>query len=206
MTVKAVVFDVGNVLLEWKPEAFYDAKYGVARRKAFFAETEIFAVNYRVDQGAPLQATIYAYAEKTPEYTAEIRDWCDSWLKMVPSDISHSVRILRKLREKGVPVLGLTNFGIETWEMARKVYPFLDEFDELYHSGYMEVAKPSPRIYEMLEEGSGFSGDQLIFADDTEANIAAAGFYGWKTHLFTNPEGWAARLVSEGLLTVQEAV
>jgi 2-haloacid dehalogenase len=40
-----------------------------------------------------------------------------------------------------------------------------------------------------------------LFADDMPANIAAAAARGWKTHHFTNPEGWADRLIEEGLLT-----
>ena len=206
MTVKAVIFDVGNVLLEWKPEAFFSGKYGVARAKAFFAKTEIEAVNYRIDLGAPFKDSLYDYAEKAPEFAAEIRDWHDSWLQMASPDIPHSVRLLRALRSKGVPVFALTNFGIETWEIARGVFPFLDEFDRLYHSSRMKTAKPSPRIYEMVEEDCGHSGDELIFTDDKEENLAAAGVYGWKTHLFTDPAGWAARLVVEGMLTEEEAV
>ncbi len=206
MTVKAVIFDVGNVLLEWKPEAFYAQKYGADRAKAFFAETDVEAVNYRIDQGAPFKSSLYDYADQVPEYAAEIRDWHDSWLQMASPEIPHSVRLLRALQAKGAPVFALTNFGIETWEIARGVFPFLDEFDRLYHSGHMKVAKPSPRIYEMVEEDCGLSGDELIFADDREENLATAGVYGWKTHLFKDPAGWADRLVAEGLLKAEEAV
>jgi 2-haloacid dehalogenase len=57
----------------------------------------------------------------------------------------------------------------------------------------------------MLEDGSGLSGDELIFADDRTDNIVVAGARGWKTHLFEHPQGWADRLVAEGLLTESEA-
>jgi 2-haloacid dehalogenase len=45
----------------------------------------------------------------------------------------------------------------------------------------------------------------LIFADDRTDNVAAADARGWKTHLFEHPQGWADRLVAEGLLTEAEA-
>jgi len=112
---------------------------------------------------------------------------------------------LRALRAKGIPVFALSNFGIETFALAREVYPFLNEFDRSYISGHMGVIKPDPTIYRMLEEDCGIYPDRLIFADDRADNIAAAEARGWKTHLFTGPEGWAARLVAEGLLTADEA-
>jgi len=37
MTVEAVVFDIGNVLLEWHPEHYFDRTIGPERRKAMFA-------------------------------------------------------------------------------------------------------------------------------------------------------------------------
>lgn len=41
MPVKAVVFDIGNVLIKWNPERFYDARLGVAERKRLFAEVPL---------------------------------------------------------------------------------------------------------------------------------------------------------------------
>ena len=40
MTPQAVVFDIGNVLIEWQPERFYDAEIGADRRRALFAEED----------------------------------------------------------------------------------------------------------------------------------------------------------------------
>ena len=102
-------------------------------------------------------------------------------------------------------MFSLTNFGIQTYDIAAEVYPFLREFDRDFISGHMGVIKPDPQIFQMLEDESGLSGDALIFADDRDDNIAAAAARGWNTHLFKNPEGWAARLVEEGLLTEDEA-
>ena len=45
----------------------------------------------------------------------------------------------------------------------------------------------------------------LLFTDDRRENIEAAEARGWQGHLFEGPEGWAGRLVSEGLLTAEEA-
>ena len=38
MTIKAVVFDIGNVLIHWDPKPFYDNLIGPERRKHLFEQ------------------------------------------------------------------------------------------------------------------------------------------------------------------------
>ncbi|MCA1335755.1 HAD family hydrolase [Pseudooceanicola marinus] len=203
--IKAVVFDIGNVLLEWNPEAHYDAKYGEEKRREIFAAVDLAAMNDRVDRGEDMGELTRRLAADHPEWHDEIMTWHEDWLTMCSPAIPHSWRLLRALRGKGIPVFSLSNFGIGTYEIARAEYPVLNEFDQGYVSGHLGVIKPDPRIYEILEEGSGLSGEALLFTDDRADNIAAAAARGWRTHQFEHPEGWAARLVAEGLLSEEEA-
>ncbi|WP_147126755.1 HAD family hydrolase [Shimia ponticola] len=206
MTIQAVIFDIGNVLIEWQPERYYDRTIGEDRRKEMFAQVDLHGMNELVDLGHNFTETIYATAEKYPEWRAEIRDWHDNWIELGSPAIDQSVRLLRALRAKGVPVFNLTNFGVESYAYAQTQYDFLNEFDREYVSGRMRVTKPSERIYQMVEEDCGIAPSALLFADDRTDNIDMAQARGWKTHLFDGPQGWADRLVSEGLLTRDEAV
>ena len=205
MTIKAVVFDIGNVFFEWQPERFFDSVIGGQRRREMFANVDLHGMNDRVDLGQNFTDTVMATADANPDWATEIRMWHDRWIDMAAPAIDHSVRLMKALQAKGTPVFSLTNFGIQTYDIAAEVYPFLREFDRDFISGHMGVIKPDPQIFQMLEDESGLSGDALIFADDRDDNIAAAAARGWNTHLFKNPEGWAARLVEEGLLTEDEA-
>ena len=205
MTIKAVVFDIGNVLIEWQPERFYDSVIGEARRTDMFASVDLHGMNDKVDMGHHFTDTIYATAEDYPEWRDEIRMWHDRWIEMASPVIDHSVRLMTALQSQGIPVFSLTNFGIQSYDHAALHYPFLRAFDRDFISGHMQVIKPADRIYQMLEEASGLSGADLIFTDDRKDNIAAAQARGWRTHLFEGPQGWADRLVAEGLLTQEEA-
>ncbi|WP_377510591.1 HAD family hydrolase [Octadecabacter sp. R77987] len=205
MPIQAVIFDIGNVLIEWQPERFYDAVIGEDRRRAFFDALDLHAMNDDVDRGAPFRDRIYAEAEKHPAWRDEIRMWHDRWSDMATPAIDHSVRLLRALRSKGVPVFALTNFGVETFEIGRAAYPFLDEFDRHYVSGHMRVIKPEPLIYDMVEQDCGIAPGALLFTDDRIDNINVAAARGWQTHLFDGPQGWADRLVAEGLLGEKDA-
>lgn len=203
--IDAVIFDIGNVLIEWQPERYYDRVFGEDRRRAVFDTVDLHGMNDRIDRGADFRGTIYDTAEAYPQFAEEIRHWHDNWLDLAQPEIPHSVTLLRRLRTKGIPVFALTNFGVGSFEVAERAYPFLTEFDRRYVSGHMRVIKPEARIYEMVEEDCGIPPDRLLFTDDRADNIAAATRRGWQTHLFEGPAGWAARLVSEGLLTAEEA-
>ncbi|MFK7870804.1 MAG: HAD-IA family hydrolase [Roseobacter sp.] len=206
MTPKAVIFDVGNVLIEWHPNRFYDAVIGEDRRRALFAGVDLNGMNELVDLGHPFKETVYALADKAPEWGDEIRMWHDRWIEMASPVIEHSVRLMKALQAKGVPVFSLTIFGIDSDDFAATHYPFLRHFDRDFISGHMQLIKPNPEIYRQVEATSGLSGSDLIFADDRADNIDMAKSHGWQTHLFDGPQGWADRLVDAGLLLRKEAL
>ena len=205
MTPTAVIFDIGNVLIEWQPERFFDAEIGIDKRRSLFDAIDLHAMNDRVDRGENFSAVLAETAEQHPAHKAELDIWHDRWLDLASPAIDHSVRLMSALQARRVPVYSLTNFGIETYEIATTRYGFLRAFDLDFISGHMGVIKPDPRIYEMLEEGAGLTGGQLLFTDDRAENIAAAAARGWQTHLFEGSQGWADRLVAAGLLTPEEA-
>lgn len=202
---QAVIFDIGNVLTRWQPEAFYDRVIGEDRRRALFAEVDLHRMNDIVDEGALFRETIYDWADRTPHWQAEIRLWYDRWIELASPRIEGSIALQRALRAKGVPVFALTNFGKYSFEEALPKMDFLTDFDRLYVSGRMGVIKPDPRIYEMVEDDCGLPPESLLFTDDRADNITAAARRGWRTHQFESWQGWAARLVAEGLLTAKEA-
>lgn len=200
MTIDAVIFDIGNVLIEWVPERHFDQTLGEEKRRALFAEVDLHAMNERIDLGEDFKSVVYDTAETYPEWRDAIRMWHDNWLDLATPEIPLSIQLLRDLRAKGVPVFALTNFGVGTFDVAEKAYPFLTEFDQRYISGHMKLSKPDPAIYAAVEADCGIPPDRLLFADDRADNIAAAKARGWQTHLFENPEGWQACLIDHGLL------
>lgn len=193
--VKAVIFDIGNVLLEWHPDKVYGGLIpDPVERAAIFEEVGLDEMNLDIDRGAPFKETIYAKAEDFPHYGDLIRAWHDRWIEMAQPLIPESWNILRSLRAQGVPVHALSNFGVESYAYAKTVYPELDLFDLEFISGHLKAIKPDPEIYAQLEAETGLSGTELVFFDDREDNIAAAQARGWHGFAFTSPEQMRADL------------
>ena len=179
--------------------------FGEDRRRALFAAVDLHGMNDRVDEGALFRETIYDWAEQHPAWRAEIRMWYDRWIELASPRIDGSIALQRALRARGVPVFALTNFGRYSFEEALPKMDFLQDFDRRYVSGVMGVIKPDPLIYQMVEADCGIAPSRLLFTDDRAENITAAAERGWRTHRFDGWQGWARRLVAEGLLTMKEA-
>jgi 2-haloacid dehalogenase len=205
MTIKAVIYDIGNVLIEWQPERLYDRVIGEERRREMFAEVDLHGMNDVIDMGGPFKQTIFDTAENYPQWRDEIHMWYERWIEMAEPVIDQSLALLRTVREKNISVFALSNFGIDSFAYAETIYPFLGEFDHRYISGHMGVIKPDPVIYQMVEEECGLPPETLLFADDRVDNIKAAQARGWNAHLFEGPKGWAQALVDHGVLTRAEA-
>lgn len=198
--VAAVIFDVGRVLIDWRPEAFYDARIGREARERLFAETGLLEAHIAVDRGEGSENVTRALARRHPEWRDEIHAWHDDWLGTVGPEIPGTADILRRLKSRGVPVMALTNFGRDTFDRTRPGYPVLDEFDRAFVSGDLGLVKPDPAIYAHVEHATGIPPSELFFTDDSPPNIEAARTRGWRTHLFRGAEGLEDALRDEGVL------
>ncbi|MEQ9257530.1 MAG: HAD family phosphatase [Roseovarius sp.] len=200
MTPEAVIFDIGNVLIEWQPERYYDALLGVAERRRMFEEVDIHAMMTRIDSGEVFADVVEDTAAAHPHWREMVLKIRWKWTDVAQPEIPGSVKLLRALKARGVPVFALSNFGRENFPLSERQFPFLSEFDRRYISGEMKMAKPDAEIYAAVEADCGLEPGALLFTDDRQDNIDAARARGWQTHLFDGPEGFAQVLVSHGLL------
>ncbi len=204
MTVRAVIFDIGNVLIRWHPEAYYEARFGPDHSATFFREVDIHSVMNRIDAGAHFGDTLEDAARENPGWSTEIRALRDNWTDIAQPAIDGSVRLLHALKSAGVPVFALSNFGAQNFPLSEAQFPFLRVFDRRYISGAMGMAKPDPAIYAAVEADCGFPPETLLFTDDRADNIATAQTRGWHTHLFETPQGLANCLTGHELLSKEQ--
>ncbi len=68
------------------------------------------------------------------------------------------------------------------------------DFDELFYSAALGARKPDTAYFERVTEKLGVAPADVLFFDDSEANVDAAAAFGWQAHVYRN-----ARDVSDGL-------
>lgn len=195
--VDAVVFDVGNVLIEWDPRRLYrrvftndDGTPDEARVDWFLAEVCHPDWNVAQDRGRSIADAEAEALARHPDMGPAIRSFYGRFQTMIPGAIAGSVAVLEALKAAGVPVHGLTNFSAESFAATQRRFAFLAGFDTVVVSGAERVIKPDPRIFEILIERAGLNPARTAFVDDSAANIEAARALGFQAHLFEGADGF----------------
>lgn len=206
-SIDAVLFDVGNVLIEWDPRHLYrnifTTEDGAAdeERVSWFL-TEICTTDWHVqhDLGRTPAEQIAALASQHPEHTDLIRTFYDRFQDMIPGAIEPMVAAKRQMKAAGTLIYGLTNFGVETFQQTCQRFDFLNEFEDVVVSGAEGLKKPDPAIFEICVNRFGITPERTLFIDDSAANIDAASALGFETHLFEGPDACLAKCRTLGLI------
>lgn len=203
--IDTVVFDVGNVLIEWDPRHLY--------RKLLPTEAEVERVvrevvpqswNERQDAGRSWADGVAARVAERPDDAELIRAYDARWQEMVSGAIEPSVAVLRRLKAAGVPLFAITNFSAEKWAETIERFDFFALFDGVVVSAHERVLKPDPRIYRILFERHGVDPRRAVFIDDNPDNVAASEAVGMRAVFFTRTLDLSAALAALGLPTAGE--
>ena len=201
MSTKAVVFDLGGVLIDWDPRYLYrKLLHDEAAVEEFLATVCTPEWNAELDRGRPFAEGVAELVERHPEHAAAIAAYHERWPEMVAGDIPGTVEVLAELRAAGVPLYALTNWSAETFAITRGRFEFLEWFDGLLVSGEERVTKPDPAIFQLLLDRFGLDPTATVFVDDSEANVAAARRLGFDAIRFTGHEELRRELVARRLL------
>ena len=197
-----VVFDLGKVLLDWNPGYFYGRFFPGDERalERFLADAVPTEWIVEMDAGKPARTAIAERQRRLPQHAELIGRWSEGWPQMLRGEIRGTVEILAELRRRGVRLLALTNFSVETWPIAQQRFDFLGWFEDVVVSGEHRVAKPDPRIFELAIARWNLVPSQTVFTDDSPANVATARSFGMRALHFTEPAALCAELVELGLL------
>jgi len=199
---RAIVFDLGGVLLDWNPRYLYRQLFAgdEAAMERFLAEVCTMEWHHAHDLGAPPERTCTALAHAHPEQAELIWAWSRRSEEMIAGPIDGTVAILSELRTAGVPCYALTNMERETYPLRRDRFDFLSWFDGTVVSACEGVAKPDPAIFELLLDRFGLTGSETLFVDDSEANVHAARSLGMQAIEFDSPDQLRRVLQDAGLL------
>jgi epoxide hydrolase-like predicted phosphatase len=199
MTFRAVIFDLGGVVLGSPLHAFrdYEADLGLARG----ALGQL--VNAAGEQGAwsrlergelPIEQFFVAFDAEMA--TAGVRISASVLMERIA--LASAVRpqmvaAIRSLRARGLRTAALTNNWVNADQLT-KMDVLRDEFDVFIESARVGMRKPDPRIYQLACERLGVTPEQAVFLDDIGQNLKAARALGMATIKVDDPEQALAEL------------
>jgi 2-haloacid dehalogenase len=201
-TPRTVVFDLGNVLIDWDPRYLYRRLFSgdEAAMERFLAEVCTPAWNHEQDRGRAFAEGCAIAARAHPDKRELIEAWFANYDETIAGEVPGTVAILTELRDRGVPLYALTNWSAETFPRAQARFPFLQWFRGIVVSGALGLAKPEPAIYRHLLETYDLQASETVFIDDSPANVAGAEAVGIRALRFTDAQMLREELRGLGLL------
>ncbi len=197
-----VVFDIGQVLIEWDPRHLYREIFeGYEDLMEHFLDNVCTpAWNLEQDRGRPWDEAVGVLTAEYPDCAELIRAYHERWEEMVPGPVPGTPELLLELKERGTPLYSITNFSSEKFALTQKRFDFLTVFDGIVVSGDERLVKPDPAIFRLLLDRYGLSAADCFFIDDSPANVEAARMIGMAAHHFTSADRLRGEMESLGLL------
>jgi HAD superfamily hydrolase (TIGR01509 family) len=179
--LKNIIFDLGNVLISFRPSEFFDKKNYPETIKAKIL-SDIFGSKewLMLDNGEiNTQEAIDAIALKSSLKREEIALVFNLRTElMFPLD--NNVQLLPELRKQGYGLYYLSNFPVDVFEEISTGYYFFKYFTGGIISAEVKYSKPNIKIYNLLLEKYSLVAEECLFIDDLEINVKAAESVGMK--------------------------
>ena len=175
--INTIIFDLGGVLVDWKPEYVYRNIFDGNEEKAQWFLKNVCTPEWNIEQdaGRTIEEGNKIKIEEFPEYEDLIKLFYEEWPNMFSGPIQESLDLFRKLKaSENYKMYGLTNWSSEKWDKALELFPFFNDFNGVVVSGQEKTRKPFPKIYNILLERFNISPERAVFIDDNKDNVLAA--------------------------------
>ena len=189
--IKNVVFDIGNVLVDFRWRALMEDLQLPEETQKIFEKT-VFGSPWwgELDHG------IYEEAEILKHFREDNQDHLDAFNlvwdnrdKLV-EPYAYAVQWIERLKQAALKVYLLSNYPREIFALHTECgcFPFLEQVDGKVVSGFVKMVKPNADIYEYLLGEYGLCAEECVFIDDREENVEAARALGMKGIVFASYE------------------
>lgn len=195
-----MAFDLGGVLIDWDPRHLYRQLFADPAEMEFFLDRICTSQWHQAhDLGADITQSCEQLARQYPDYQEMIMAWALRGEEMAAGQIDGTVAVLGELIATDLPCYALSNMEPDTFAIRRERFAFMGWFSDCVISGIEQVAKPDPRIFEILLRRSGLRPQSVLFVDDQPANVRAASEAGLAAIRFVSPEQLRVDLRAHGL-------
>ena len=183
------IFDIGNVLIDFKPVPFLQGLFSDQSLANKMNETIFRSPEWlKMDQGLITHSEATdIFCLREPNFKPEIIYTMQQLSDML-TPMPDTIELLPKIKERGHNLYYLSNYHNELRNYITAKYQFFSLFDGGVFSCDIHINKPAPGIYRHLLNTYGLSPKDCVFFDDMEENIEAAKKEGINGILFASAE------------------
>lgn len=187
--ITTVIFDIGNVLVEFSWRKHYELMgYDEAMIERLAKATVRNPGWNEYDRGVlSEEETIQGFVDSDPEIEDDIRRALKNIRTMIKR-CDYAIPWIQDLKEKGYRCLYLSNFSHKAETECAEALDFIPYMDGGILSYRDKVIKPQPEIYDLLIERYQLVPEECVFLDDTLPNVEAARKAGMHAIHFKNRE------------------
>lgn len=187
--IKNVVFDIGNVLVDFRWRALMEELQLPEETQRIF-EKNVFGSRWwgELDHGIYEEAEILEnFRADNKEHLEEFNLIWDNRDRLV-EPYAYAVDWIVRLKEAGLNVYLLSNYPREVFALHTDCgsFPFLDKVDGKVVSGFVKMVKPNADIYEHLLRAYDLNAGECVFIDDRAENVETARVLGMSGIVFDN--------------------
>jgi len=185
--IRNVVFDVGNVLVRWSPEAIVkQAMPSEADPAALGAKLFSHPIWRELNRGETTAIEMQGKFSNEFGYSAEQMTALFRAVLETQSPVPGMFDMLKRARKAGYKVYALTDNVNEIVAYLKVQYDFWTDFHGAIVSSEVGLTKPDQAIFERLLSEFGLDAERTIFTDDMPHNVEAAQNAGLHAFVFTD--------------------
>lgn len=198
--IKNIVFDIGNVLTDFRWKEFLQDKGMDETMIKRIAKASVMSPYWdEFDRGAMSEEdTIAEFIKIDPEIEKELHLAYDDITGMVVPR-KYAIPWVKALKKNGYGVYFLSNFSRKAEKECSESLEFMQYCDGGILSYRELVVKPNPEIYRRLFERFSLEPSECLFLDDTERNIEAGRTLGMDGIVFGDPAEAIRELADKGV-------
>ncbi|MCL2335644.1 MAG: HAD family phosphatase [Endomicrobia bacterium] len=203
MSVKIIVFDLGNVIFKYDLGKFIDAysKKTPDGKKESIGNIilEYSDLAFAYEKGGISTQDFYKALARETHYTGTYDEFCLIWNDIFQPPDTEITEILNSL--SGKYKLGmLSNTNEQHIGYLKSKYPDIFAlFGKEHLSHEMHMRKPDDEIYREVIKYYGLKPNEIFFTDDVQQNVAAAQRNGIAARLFVSAQDLRLGLKEAGV-------
>jgi putative hydrolase of the HAD superfamily len=196
---RAVIFDLGRVLIQFDYKRGYRALEGLCPHEAAAIPKLLAGTGLveRFETGLVEPREFVAEMSRALDLRMDYEQFCDIWSciftdTLVPESMLEGLKARYRL-------LLLSNTNAIHFEMIRRTYPLLRHFDDLVLSYEVKAMKPQPAIYRAAIERAGCRPEECFYTDDIAEYVAGARAMGIDAVQFQGVERLTEEMRARGI-------
>jgi putative hydrolase of the HAD superfamily len=187
MSFSAVIFDIGNVLVEWRPHDIVRCAMQIDDPEGFSADFFGGQIWRDLNLGRISEPDARSlYVSEKGMSVSQVNALFEE-IDRSQVVIAETVPFMPALKAKGKSVYGLSNNVSENIGRLKLRHDFFGHFDDLLLSCDVNLLKPGRAIFDLACEKWAIKPETTVFIDDHAPNIDSAKALGFQTVLFESP-------------------